>query len=54
MISEEAEARIAFYRGLSPRPFSIAAGQPLAGRSGYRVEQLGHRIVLIARAPSCA
>ena len=38
MISEEAEARIAFYRGLS-QAFSIAAGQPLAGRSGYRVER---------------
>ena len=38
VISEEAEARIAFYRGLS-QAFSIAAGQPLASRSGYRVEQ---------------
>tara|TARA_B100000614_G_scaffold256971_1_gene276464 strand:+ start:385 stop:2556 length:2172 start_codon:yes stop_codon:yes gene_type:complete len=38
VISEEAEARIAFYRGLS-QAFSIAAGQPLAGRSGYRVER---------------
>jgi len=37
-VSKEAEARIAFYRGLS-QAFSIAAGQPLASRSGYRVER---------------
>jgi penicillin-binding protein 1A len=37
VVSEAAEARIAFYRGLS-QAFSTAAGQPLASRSGYRVE----------------
>ena len=37
VVSEAAEARIAFYRGLS-QAFSVAAGQPLASRSGYRVE----------------
>ena len=38
VVSEEAEARIAFYRGLS-QAFSIAAGQPIGSRSGYRVER---------------
>lgn len=38
VVSEEAEARIAFYRGLS-QAFSVAAGQPIARRSGYRIEQ---------------
>ena len=38
VVSEAAEARIAFYRGLS-QAFSVAAGQPIGSRSGYRVEQ---------------
>ncbi|HPF23957.1 MAG TPA: PBP1A family penicillin-binding protein [Hyphomonas sp.] len=38
VVSEAAEARIAFYRGLS-QAFSVAAGQPIGSRSGYRVER---------------